>query len=135
MIATLLKKLVDGVQKIVPGVKRGKEKLIEEALKKAVLYHLRGAINLTRFRVDTEGKTLFLEITPAGETVSLTVEVIGYSIEKLDSSYSLLFDDVTTSKQWVNSIIKEFLPKFTKDGAVQIPDKFQNIVKAASLLL
>lgn len=58
-----------------------------------------------------------------GEKEQVKVELLGIKTQTVDGKYYLEFEGVRVSREWINALVQEYLPKVLKDKRVQVPDK------------
>jgi hypothetical protein len=77
------------------------------------------------FQIDSENHKILIKVSLKGEPEPLIITVNKYEIVKeLDQEY-LEIKSVTTSKEWMNLLIEDFL----KDQRFPLPEKGSGVIK------
>jgi hypothetical protein len=63
---------------------------------------------MSKFRIDTQTKEFHLELRLKGETEPLLLRVL-YHLERYKGKRSLVFHRVSSSREWVNLLINDFI--------------------------
>lgn len=72
--------------------------------------------------VDLKNKKIRCTIILKGEDKPVKVDLLGIRTQLVGDKYYLEFDGVKVSREWIDALVGEYLPKFMKDNRVEIPD-------------
>lgn len=73
------------------------------------------------FTVNSNDKTISLNILLKGENEDIKITVFNYSIITDDKKTYLQFDNIMTSREWLNILCKNKLSDIYKENKIQIP--------------
>jgi hypothetical protein len=80
---------------------------------------------ITRLELDTQSRSIDLEISLAGESEPLTARIALYEITEEEGRCFLAAEKIVTSREWINRLFEEHL----KDRRVEIPQRYGTILK------
>lgn len=93
---------------IVDIFKKGKDLLIEQAFLNwfnTVKQHIG---HMTHIKINSENKSIELELELKGETAPLRVHVQNYRIFTTDGETFIELTEVTTSREWINALLADY---------------------------
>lgn len=76
------------------------------------------------FNLDSKNKKIFLDVMLKGELESLKVEIINYKITQRDDKSFIEFDEIHTSREWINTIISLYL----KEKSFEVPNEYAKLL-------
>ena len=105
---------------------KGKDVALSATIKKLLNMKIEkyGAVHL--LELDSNQKTMKIEVLLKGEQEILEAKVHKYSIEERDEKYFLVLHDVETSREWINLVIEDYLNK----EEFELPEKYVSMIKA-----
>ncbi|MFO7816908.1 MAG: hypothetical protein ACQES5_08360 [Thermodesulfobacteriota bacterium] len=71
-------------------------------------HYLRDFGQVVRFNVNTQDKNVDLEVLLNGETAPIKAEFRNYAIEHDQNKSFISFQEVTTSREWMNAVGRKF---------------------------
>ena len=104
-----------------------KDKTVSFALKQTVNFKIKEFGEMLNLNLDSQNKTIKLELMLLGEKEPLNVQVETYEISEEDGKFYLIAKDVKTSREWINIIAKNHL----ENQKFEIP---QNIAKTIKII-
>jgi len=105
---------------------KGKDIALSATIKKLLNMKIEnyGTINL--LELDSNEKTMKIDVSLKGEETILQAKVHKYSIEQKGEEYFLVLHDVETSREWINLVIEDYLNK----EEFKLPEQYISIIKA-----
>ena len=105
---------------------KGKDVALSATIKKLLNMKIEkyGAVHL--LELDSNQKTMKIEVLLKGEQEILEAKVHKYSIEQRDEEYFLVLHNVETSREWINLVIEDYLNK----EEFKLPEKYVSMIKA-----
>ena len=111
---------------------RKKDKIISKGLRAFANFVFNDYGNIIDFEVNSNAKTIYLDVLLKGESQDIQITVSNYSIIT-DNKYTYFqFDNITTSREWINIICDKKLSDIFEDRKIQIP---RYIAKPINILL
>ena len=107
--------------KLFTGVK---DKGVSVAVKMAINSKIKEFGEMLKFNLDSETKTIELEILLDGEKEPLHVKVNNYKLIKENDKHYLQANDITTSRTWINTVASHYL----SGQKIEIPAKYAQIL-------
>jgi len=104
---------------------QGKDKTLSRVVKETVNFKLKEYGEIVEFTLDSDEKTITLEILLEGEMEALRVEVKSYVIVQEDEKHFLLAKDIITSRAWINTLAEKYL----YGQKLQIPAEYVKMLK------
>jgi len=104
---------------------QSKDKTLSRVVKEAFNYKLKEYGEIVEFHLDSDAKTITLEVLLEGEVEALRVEVKSYEIIQEDEKHFLLVNDIITSRAWINTLVEKHLDR----QKFQIPNEYVKILK------
>lgn len=78
-----------------------------------------------RLNLDSQTKSIELEVELKGENAPLKVEIDRYSIEEVGEEYFLTLNGVRTSREWINILASSYL----EGKRFEIPAEYAKVIK------
>ena len=79
---------------------------------------------MTQIKLDSQNKTIELELSLKGETDSLRIHVAKYQLTSDSGETFIEVDKVTTSREWINVFLSEYMDgskrRFKVPAAVKV---------------
>ena len=107
------------------ALQEGKDKTLSLGVKQAVNYKFKEIGEMLKFNLDSINKTIELEILLEGEKEPLHVTVHHYEITQEGDKHFLVARDITTSRQWINTLAKQYLA----GQRLEIPTEYASMLK------
>jgi hypothetical protein len=90
-------------------LQRSKDATVGFAARIAINSKLRGIGEITELSIDTKNKRLRLRLELAGETEPVKIDITRYRLRNTNRGTQLTIEGATTSRQWLNVALKEFV--------------------------
>ena len=103
----------------------GKDKTLSIAVKTAINYKLKELGEMLKFNLDSNTKTIELEILLDGEKEPLEVKINHYEISEENGKFFLVAKDISTSRKWINVVASQYL----SGQQFEIPAEFASMLK------
>ena len=71
----------------------------------------KGYGNVLDIKVNSENKTISLNVLLKGEVEEIIIDISGYTFEKHGNKKTFAFEEVVTSREWLNVLIKNYFSK------------------------
>jgi len=104
---------------------RIKDKAFGEAIKQSINFKIKDFGKISKLKIDTQNKTIELELVLKGEREPLYVKVGKYEISQEDEKHYLVAEDIDTSREWINVVASNYL----ENQKFEIPEKAIKILK------
>ncbi len=88
-----------------------KDFIISKILRLVANYYLNDYGKIVDFKANSERKEIYLNILLKGDIQNIDLFVINYKITTNEHHSSILFDDLNTSKEWLNILINNYVQK------------------------
>jgi hypothetical protein len=82
---------------------------------------------MLNLKVDSETKSLSMELMLKGEFEQLKVAIGKYSIIEEDDKLFLKIEELSTNREWLNIIIDTYL----KENKIELPKKYASLLEIA----
>jgi hypothetical protein len=82
---------------------------------------------MLNLKVDSETKSLSMELMLKGEFEQLNVAIGKYSIIEEDDKLFLKIEELSTNREWLNIIIDTYL----KENKIELPKKYASLLEIA----
>ena len=107
-------------------IRKMKDALLSKSAKIAINRKVRKYGSVLKLHLDSENKTIELELLLDGEKEPLHVSVYHYTLSEENGRHYLIAKDIVTSKAWINTAASQFLhgQKF------EIPEEYVKLIKA-----
>jgi hypothetical protein len=102
-------------------LKKRKDKIISKALQSFVNFIITDYGKLINFDINSKDKTIFLKVSLKGENEVLNIAFTNYSIEADHNNTYFRFDNIWTSREWMNILFDKKLPDILEDNRIKIP--------------
>jgi hypothetical protein len=102
-----------------------KDKTVSFTLKQAVNFKIKEFGEMLNLKLDSQNKTIELELMLLGEKEPLNVKVGSYEISEEDGKFYLIAKDVKTSREWINIVAKNYL----ENQKFEIPENIAKTIK------
>ncbi len=79
---------------------------------------------LKTIKIDSTLKTISLSVNLKGENDDIKIDVNGYKVIKSPNSSFIQFQEISTSREWLNIVIQ----KYYRDRQIEIPKQFIRII-------
>jgi hypothetical protein len=86
-----------------------KDKAVSFALGQVINFKIKEFGEMLNLKLDSQNKTIELELMLLGEKEPLSIEVGNYEVCEEDGQYYLIAKDIKTSREWINIIAKNYL--------------------------
>jgi hypothetical protein len=96
-----------------------------KTLKSLINFKLKKAGRMLDLKIDPKTRSITMETLLLGETEPISIKVVGYEINQLENKNILKFEEINTSKTWLNILLNELIP----DKELEISNKTLNILK------
>ncbi|MBK7866707.1 MAG: hypothetical protein IPJ75_06775 [Ignavibacteriales bacterium] len=107
--------------------------LITEALNKGIQIILQHYIKpygeITSLSIDDSTKEVQATLLLSGELQTLEVHIFGYNFARIEDNWYLTFVNVATSRDWINTLLKNSPPKEFEEKRFEIPHAAAVILK------
>ena len=100
-------------------------KIKVKTLKSLIDFKLKKVGRMLDLKIDPKTQTITIEALLLGETEPINIKVVGYEINQLENKNILKFEEITTSKTWLNILLNEF----ASNKELEISNKISNILK------
>ena len=106
-------------------LKKMKDTALSKGLKAAINYKVKAYGEMIGLKLDSESKTIALELMLEGEKEPLHVKVNRYELREEGGRYYLTAEDIVTSRAWINTVAAQYLhgQKF------EIPAEYAKLLK------
>ena len=111
--------------KIKNALSEGKDKTLSLGVKQAINYKLKDIGEMRHFTLDSQKRTIELEIMLDGEKEPLHVNVQHYEITQVGEKHYLVAKDITTSRRWINVMAAQYL----SGQKFEIPSEYAAMLK------
>jgi hypothetical protein len=88
--------------------KQGKDFLIEQAFLTWFNTIKKHIGHMTQIKINSENKSIELDLELKGETAPLRVQIQNYRIFTTDGETFIELTDVTTSREWINALLADY---------------------------
>ena len=102
-----------------------KDKSLSVAAKMAVNTQLKEYGKMLKLNLNSEEKSIELEVMLEGEKEPLTVKVENYALEEEKGKYFLKIYGVETSRAWINTLASSYL----EGKSFEIPAEYAKMLK------
>lgn len=107
--------------------------LITEALNKGIQMILQHYVEpygeITSLSIDDSTKEVKATLLLSGELQTLDFHIFGYNFVKIEDKWYMTFVNVATSRDWINTLLKNVSPKELEDKRIEIPQVAAVILK------
>lgn len=86
-----------------------KDRAVSAAASGQIGRKLDGVCDNFSLSVDSKAKVLVVEAMPTGETEMVRVEITGYRLERQGGDAVLMFEELTVSRPWMQTLAETFL--------------------------
>ena len=107
------------------ALQEGKDKALSLGVKQAVNYKLKEIGEMLKFNLDSERKTIELEILLDGEKETLHVTIHHYAIMQEGDKHFLVAKKIITSRKWMNTMAEQYLA----GKKLEIPNEYASMLK------
>jgi hypothetical protein len=104
---------------------RLKDKALSKAAQVAINLKIKEVGEMLKLNLDSENKTIELELMLKGEKEPLYVKVGKYEISQEGEKYYLVAKDINTSREWINVVASNYL----ENQKFEIPQKIAQTLK------
>jgi len=102
-----------------------KDKTLSIGVKRVFNYYLKNiGGEMLNFSLDSQNKKIFLDVMLKGEAESLKVEIKNYKITQKEDKSFIEFDEVVTSREWINKVLELYANKQEFD----IPNEYAKLL-------
>jgi sporulation protein YlmC with PRC-barrel domain len=81
--------------------------------------------------IDLKKKEINCSLLLKGEEKTMSVELLGIRTQAVEEKYYLEFEGIKVSREWINVLVQEYIPKVVTDNRVEIPE---NVGKGLMML-
>lgn len=104
---------------------KGKDKALSVAILSILNKKIKLFGHVSDLKLNTNKKTIKLNVELKGELEPLLVVVNRYEIKEIEEKYYLIVYDIETSREWINLLSKEYF----SSKKFEIPEKFVKTIK------
>jgi len=105
---------------------KGKDIALSATIKKLLNMKIEKYGTIQLLELDSNEKTMKIDVSLKGEESILQAKVHKYSIEQKGKEYFLVLHHVETSREWINLVIEDYLKK----EEFNLPEKYVSMIKA-----
>lgn len=105
---------------------QGKDLALSATVKKIINMKIKKFGEVSFLALDSQNKTMELEVLLKGEQELLKAKVHKYSIENREEQYYLVIHNVETSREWLNLVLEEYL----HNEEFELPEKYIGVIQA-----
>lgn len=105
---------------------QGKDLALSVTVKKIINMKIKKFGEVSFLALDSQNKTMELEVLLKGEQEELKAKVHKYSIENREEKYYLVIHNVETSREWLNLVLEEYL----HNEEFELPEKYIGVIQA-----
>ncbi len=105
--------------------KKMKDAALSKALKAAINHKVKAYGKMLKLNLDSNHKTIELELMLKGEKEPLHVKVNHYTLNEEHGSYNLFAKDIVTSRAWINTAAAQYL----SGQKFKIPEEYAKLLK------
>lgn len=98
-----------------------KDAIVSKGLQALANFIINDYGKIIDFTVNSNDKTISLNILLKGENEDIKITFFNYSIITDDKKTYLQFDSIMTSREWLNILCKNKLSDIYKENKIQIP--------------
>jgi len=93
---------------------KAKDWMLQEAAKIWINNEYRRFGTMTKLEIDSQKRTIHVELDLKGETAPIKVDVGRYTLVEENGKTYLEMAEVSTSREWINLLLEEFVkqPRF-----------------------
>ena len=102
-----------------------KDSILSFVIKQVINLKIKEFGKMLKLNLDSQNKTIEIEVTLLGEKEPIKVNVGSYEIIKEGEKYYLIAKDITTSREWINIMAKNYL----ENQKIEIPPKIAKTLK------
>ena len=106
-------------------IRKLKDKTLSHCVYLAANAKIKRFGKMLNFNLDSQTRTIELEILLKGEKEPLFVKVHRYEILEEASRYYLMAEEIVTSREWINTVAESFL----KNQRFEIPEQYAKMLK------
>ena len=114
--------------KLFSNARELKDKTIAKGLQTAINLKIKEYGEMLKLNLNSQEKTIELEVMLKGEKEPLKVYVNEYVVSEENGKYYLYAKDIKTSREWINIVAENYL----KGEKIEIPEK---IAKTLQILI
>jgi hypothetical protein len=108
------------------SAKELKDSTISTVVQKTCNYYIKEFGEMLNFQLNSQDKSVTLEVMLKGEKEPLKATIKEYEIiEENDKAY-LRFEDIQTSREWINTVLETFVDK--DDKKIEIPRQYVKLL-------
>ena len=91
-------------------ISTGKDKIISKIIRLTADYYItkKGYGRVVDIKIDSENKTISLKALLKGEAEEIAINISGYDFKNVGDKKTFTFEDIVTSREWVNVLIKNY---------------------------
>jgi hypothetical protein len=101
-----------------------KDRALSKGVELAINARLKRFGKMLRFQLDSQKKTIELEVLLKGERDPLRVTVEHYEILREGEKYYLLAERIVTSREWINTVAENYLA----GQRFEIPERYAKML-------
>lgn len=106
-------------------IKKIKDAALSKGVKMAINSQIKEYGEMLKLNLDSQKKSIELEVMLKGEKEHLAVNVQKYEIAQEGEKYFLKIRGVKTSREWINTVASSYL----EDKAFEIPAEYAKMLK------
>lgn len=110
-------------------MKEIKDSLLSYIISKILSTKIQDYGEIVNLSIDSKRKKIMVEVLLKGENDTIQLKIDQYSLLDFGKKTYVTFDEVVTSREWLNVLIKEHLPQFLPEKKIEIPPDYAKWVK------
>jgi len=105
--------------------KRAKDIALSKGVQMALNHKIKEFGEMIKLNLDSQNKTIELEVMLEGEKEPLHVKVNRYALNEENGSHYLVAEDIVTFRAWINTIASQYL----SGQRFEIPQEYAKLLK------
>ena len=105
--------------------KKMKDAALSKGAKIAINTQIKEYGEMLKFNLDSNSKSIEMEVMLEGEKEPLEVKIDRYEITEADGEHQIIVHGVTTSRAWINTVASSYL----EGKRFDIPAEYAKILK------
>ena len=103
-----------------------KDRTVSTAIHMAVNNYIKDYGEMLKFDLDSDNKSINMELMLNGERESLLVHINSYELIRREERYILKIYSLKTSREWINTIASKYL----ENREFEIPSSYAKMLQA-----
>jgi len=107
-----------------------KDKMIAAGVSQFLNSKLAGYGKVKNLNLNSQEKSIYLEVELQGEPDTLKVLILGYELRQEQGESFFCFEQIKCSRTWLDKLFKEvIIPKYVPEQKILIPAKYASMLK------